>query len=94
LGKALKKVSCLVIISLFCLTSILPVVNSIYIEKSINDFQTSLDNGLMDSAWPMFHHDNKHTGRSPFGVLGNSGVVQFLPRLLIKTVQYISVAKP
>ncbi len=24
------------------------------------------DGGLLDSAWPMFHHDLKHTGRSPY----------------------------
>jgi hypothetical protein len=42
-GKVLKKVSCLVIILLFCLSSILPVVNSIYVEKSIYGLETSLD---------------------------------------------------
>jgi outer membrane protein assembly factor BamB len=66
----MRKILCLIVISLFCLSSILPVVNSIYVEKS-------MDNGLMDSAWPMFQHDNKHTGRSPYGVLGNTGVVNW-----------------
>ena len=27
--------------------------------------------GLMDSAWPMFQHDVKHIGRSPYGKEGN-----------------------
>jgi outer membrane protein assembly factor BamB len=26
---------------------------------------------LNESCWPMFHHDNYHTGRSPFGVKGS-----------------------
>jgi len=29
--------------------------------------------GLLDSAWPMFCHDIRHTGRSPFGASGNAG---------------------
>jgi outer membrane protein assembly factor BamB len=73
----LKKVSCLVIILLFCLPSILPVVHSIYVEKSTDILENILDNGLMDSAWPMFQHDNKHTGRSSYGVLGNACVVKW-----------------
>jgi len=31
----------------------------------------------MDSAWPMFQHDTKHTGLSPFGVTGNLGVLKW-----------------
>ncbi len=27
--------------------------------------------GLLDSAWPMFHHDAKHTGQSPYAPTGN-----------------------
>ena len=33
--------------------------------------------GPMDSAWPMFQHDTKHTGRSPFGDTGNLGVLKW-----------------
>ena len=49
----MRKISCLVIISLFCLSSILPAVNSYYIEKEINDLENSMDKGLIDSIWLM-----------------------------------------
>ena len=39
----MKKITCLVIISLFCLTSLLPAVNSFYIENKINVLENSLD---------------------------------------------------
>ena len=74
-GKALRKIPCLVIILLFCLSSILPVVNSIYVEKSTDTLDCVLDNGLMDSAWPMFQHDNKHTGRSPCKIMLGSNKI-------------------
>ena len=36
------------------------------------------DGGLQDSAWPMFGHDAKHTGRSPYGPnIGNTPVVRW-----------------
>ena len=66
----MRKIPCLVIILLFCLSSILPVVNSIYVEKSTDTLENVLDNGLMDSAWPMFGHDNHHTGRSLYDTEG------------------------
>ena len=69
-GKALRKIPCLVIILLFCLSSILPMVDSIYVEKSIDNLENVLDNGLMDSPWPMFGHDTHHTGRSLYGTEG------------------------
>jgi len=49
------------------------VVNSIYVEKSIDTLENVLDNGLMDSAWPMQSHDNRHTGRSPYSTQNNLG---------------------
>ena len=34
--------------------------------------------GLQDSAWPMFGHDTKHTGRSPYGPnIGNTPVIRW-----------------
>jgi hypothetical protein len=42
----MKKILCLIIISLFCLSSILPVVNGIYAEKKINFLENSLDMNL------------------------------------------------
>jgi outer membrane protein assembly factor BamB len=37
----------------------------------INKSETPTDGGLMDSSWPMFHHDTRHTGRSLYGPTGN-----------------------
>ena len=34
----------------------------------------SNDGGLMQSAWPMYGHDTRHTGRSPYSTENNSGV--------------------
>jgi len=31
------------------------------------------DDGLMDSAWPMYCHDTRHTGRSPYSTVDNNG---------------------
>jgi len=53
------------------------MVNSISVETNTDTLENVLDNGLMDSAWPMFQHDNKHTGRSPYGVLSNDCVVKW-----------------
>ena|GEM_PF-413438 len=38
--------------------------------------QTS-SNGLMDSAWPMFCHDTRHTGQSPYSTEDNPGTVKW-----------------
>jgi outer membrane protein assembly factor BamB len=35
------------------------------IEKPGKSPEASSDGGLMDSAWPMYCHDVRHTGRSP-----------------------------
>jgi len=36
----------------------------------------SISQGLMDSAWPMKCHDNRHTGRSPYSTAGNPDGVE------------------
>jgi|GEM_PF-771646 len=33
--------------------------------------------GLMDSAWPMYCHDVRHTGRSPYSTVNATGVVKW-----------------
>jgi hypothetical protein len=38
---------------------------------------TDTDGGLMDSAWPMFCHDVRHTGRSPYAPSGNTPVLKW-----------------
>jgi len=47
---------------------------------SLNDIirgeipQTQTTNGLMDSAWPMYCHDIRHTGRSLYSTENNPGI--------------------
>ena len=56
------------------------MVSSSLVGVSNQDSDTSeipVDGGLMDSAWPMFHHDIKHTGRSPYGPVGYWPVVKW-----------------
>ena len=70
---------------------ICPMVNSSVLLEVPS---TAINNGgLMDSAWPMFQHDNKHTGRSPFGVLGNAGVVKWGFNMSGPTVSSPSIDK-
>jgi outer membrane protein assembly factor BamB len=33
--------------------------------------------GLMDSAWPMYCHDVRHTGRSPYSTVNATGVIKW-----------------
>ena len=40
------------------------------LKEIFNEKSTGTDDGLMDSAWPMFSHGVRHTGRSPFGEKG------------------------
>ena len=40
------------------------------LNEMIKEESTVADDGPMDSAWPMFGHDVRHTGRSPFGEKG------------------------
>ena len=57
---------------MFIISSISPIVisNTIKTSSEIVSESTS-DGGLMDSCWPMFQHDVRHTGRSPYGKSGN-----------------------
>jgi outer membrane protein assembly factor BamB len=55
------------IVFLFILSSTIPLVVGF-------DTPEVDDNGPMDSAWPMFSHDVRHTGRSSYGSTGNIGV--------------------
>jgi len=34
-------------------------------------------NGPMDSAWPMYMHDARHTGRSPYNTANNEGLIKW-----------------
>jgi outer membrane protein assembly factor BamB len=66
------------------LSAILPIVfgdNARIIKeknlKSYNFPYNQLNCSLMESAWPMYCHDERHTGRSPYGRDGNYGVVKW-----------------
>jgi outer membrane protein assembly factor BamB len=48
-----------------------------YESDVIGSGESASDGGLMDSAWPMFHHDARHTGLSPNGRSGNWFVVKW-----------------
>ena len=67
------------IIFLFIFSAITPMVigykiskstEELIVEKELQPAEIS-DGGLMESAWPMFQHDVRHTGRSQYGKSGN-----------------------
>ena len=39
---------------------------------------TTVSKGPMDSAWPMFGHDARHTGRSPYSTENNPNVIKWI----------------
>jgi outer membrane protein assembly factor BamB len=68
----------IVVLSLIVLFIISAMNNLVSGNKSeFNNLQSnewtnvSFNGGLMNSSWPMFHHDTKHSGRSPYGPAGN-----------------------
>jgi outer membrane protein assembly factor BamB len=50
---------------------------NIRIADKKEQISSSSCNGLMNSAWPMFQHDARHTGRSPYGKSGNWRVLKW-----------------
>ena len=53
------------------MSAISPIVISNNIKTSSEMVSVStVDGGLMNSSWPMFQHDVRHTGRSPYGKTG------------------------
>jgi outer membrane protein assembly factor BamB len=69
------------IVTLFIVSAVNPIVFGYKIRTS-NEVElpspASRIGGLTDSAWPMFQHDTKHTGRSPFGKSGNWRIVKWI----------------
>ena len=52
--------------------------NSLQTEiGSVITTQTGSNGGIMNSSWPMFHHDTKHAGRSPYGPAGNWPLIKW-----------------
>ena len=62
------------IIFLFILSALTPIVFGYNVRISNeNEIKStaSRDGGLMDSAWPMYCHDTRHTGQSQYSTAGN-----------------------
>jgi outer membrane protein assembly factor BamB len=49
--------------------------------KSMKTIQIESNGGLQNSSWPMFHHDVRHTGRSPYGPDGNWPIIKWKFRM-------------
>jgi outer membrane protein assembly factor BamB len=68
------------IVTLFVVSAISPIVfgsSNVYyhISKKFNSEQTQLLGGPpLDSPWPMYCHDTRHTGRSPYSTSNTDGV--------------------
>ena len=66
------------IVFLFIVSSTIPMVIGYETKTVIEGESPTLNsNGPMDSAWPMFGHDVRHTGRSPFDIKGNTGMLKW-----------------
>jgi outer membrane protein assembly factor BamB len=90
------------IIVLLCITSLFIPLTSGSVAGSIDSIQsvdmfekavTTSDGGLMNSSWPMFHHDTRHTGRSPYGPAGNWPVIKWKFRMDGSTVSSPAIDK-
>jgi outer membrane protein assembly factor BamB len=46
-------------------------------QASSNKSETPTDGGLQNSSWPMFHHDARHTGRSPYAPIDYQPAVKW-----------------
>jgi len=84
-----KKLFVTSITILFIISTVTPMV--IGYDAIIPDEDANLDvskeptamnsDGLMDSAWPMYCHDTRHTGRSPYAPTGKIGVEKWRFRM-------------
>lgn len=81
----LKSYLAIGIMFLFVISMILPNVigrtsdqlKSSDIKIQENLLQKTSGEGLMNSSWPMFHHDVRHTGRSPYGPIDYQPAVKW-----------------
>jgi outer membrane protein assembly factor BamB len=67
------------IITLFVISALSPIVFGYrinnYISKEVHPEQTQILSGPpVDSPWPMYCHDTRHTGRSPYNIADNPGL--------------------
>jgi outer membrane protein assembly factor BamB len=73
MGKKLKLNKFLAIMILFSLSN-----DKMQIQNKQKTFNTNILNTThQESVWPMFHHDSQHTGRSHFGMLGNTPIIKW-----------------
>ena len=81
--KEFRKPYVIFIVFLFLVTTLasgfsVDAIESSLLREKLVGKQSVMDGGLQDSAWPMFGHDVKHTGRSPYGPEdGNTPVVKW-----------------
>ncbi len=78
----MKGITALVILFLFFNTTIVASLSSdpIYLLTKKNDIMDNLNNmndGPMESPWPMFGHDNRHTSQSPYSTSTNLGGIKW-----------------
>ena len=65
------------IIFLFIISILTPIVISNNIKTSSEvPSESTGDSGLMNSSWPMYCNDTRHTGRSPYSTVDNPGLVK------------------
>jgi outer membrane protein assembly factor BamB len=64
-----KHIISLLVLFLMVSSSLVGVSNQV--TDDTDTLETPIDGGLMNSPWPMYCHDSKHTGRSPYNTEDN-----------------------
>jgi outer membrane protein assembly factor BamB len=73
-GKPMKKhIISILVLFLLVSTSVVGVSNQVIVDT--DKLETPIDGGLMNSSWPMYCHDTRHTGRSPYSTANNFPLV-------------------
>jgi outer membrane protein assembly factor BamB len=83
-GINIRKPIASVVVLLFIVSSLIPMAIGLHTPD--------VDNGLMDSAWPMFGQNLRRTGRSPYGKSGNAGVMKWRTPWIGQTVSSPAIA--
>ena len=56
---------------------------------SVEPLEQILSSGPMDSAWPMYCQNVRHTGQSPYSTINNPGIEKWRPALFWRIQKYI-----
>jgi len=81
----MKKGISIGIIALFIVSAVSPMVIG-YEADAVKEISDVIEpesigaSGPMDSPWPMFGHDARHTGRSPYSTVNNPGIPKWTMR--------------